>query len=203
MPSIPDTRHSLFMRLRDPNDPIAWTEFCRVYEPVILRLGNALGLQDADSRDLAQEVIAKVWRSIATWTPDETRGKFRTWLHRIVRNQWIDSMRRLKPGHQGSGDSSIHQILDQTPQALDDALERELRRELFLRAAEQVRGEVATATWLAFWRTAVEDQPLERVAQDLGIRLGSVYAARSRVMARIRATVEQILIEESPICEVP
>lgn len=191
MPSIPETRHSLFLRLRDRDDPGAWTEFCRVYEPVILRMGRSCGLQEADARDLTQEVIAKVWRSIESWTPDPKRGQFRTWLHRVVRNQWIDSMRKLRPGSLGTGDTSVHRNLAETPESIEKTIDWEVRRELFLVAAETVRSEVTATTWEAFWRTCIEDQPLPRVAQELGIRLGSVYAARSRVMARIRAVVEQ------------
>jgi len=197
MPQFPETRFSLFLRLRDRADPGAWAEFCLLYEPVILRLARASGLQEADARDLTQDVLAKVWRVLDTWDHDPKRGQFRTWLHRVVRNQWIDSLRKLRPGSLGSGDTGVHEDLAQKPEAIDEAIDWEVRRELFLAAAEKVRGEVAPATWEAFWRTCVGGQPLEKVAKDLSLRLGSVYAARSRIMARIRAAVEEA--DEPPI----
>ena len=66
--------------------------------------------------------------------------------------------------------------------------------------AEQVRGEFRDSTWKAFWLTAVEGKPPAEAAAAAGISTGAVYIARSRVMARLRAVIEQV--EGSSILEV-
>ena len=63
-------------------------------------------------------------------------------------------------------------------------------REIFTRASEIVRSRVSETTWQAFYRTSVEQQPIEAVAQELGISPGSVYIAPSRVLKRLRSVVE-------------
>jgi RNA polymerase sigma-70 factor (ECF subfamily) len=67
----------------------------------------------------------------------------------------------------------------------------EYRRQLFLWAAGEVRGEFTDSTWQAFWQTAVEGRDTKSVSAELGISAGAVYIARSRVIARLRQRVEE------------
>ena len=53
----PITRHGLVLRLRKPDDEGAWAEFVDIYEPLVYGLARRKGLQDADARDLCQEVF--------------------------------------------------------------------------------------------------------------------------------------------------
>src|SRR5205814_10138465 len=74
----------------------------------------------------------------------------------------------------------------------DESLwEREFERQLFLWAAEKVRGGFAENNWQAFWQTAVEDRSARDVAAALHMSVGAVYTAKSRVLERIRKEIEQ------------
>src|SRR6185436_15505486 len=70
--------------------------------------------------------------------------------------------------------------------------EDDYRHALLACAAEVVRPQVQEATWQAFWRTSLEGVPVEAVAGALGMSVGAVYVARSRVMARLREAIEEL-----------
>ena len=70
---------------------------------------------------------------------------------------------------------------------------------MFRWAADEVKGEFAPTTWRAFWLTAVEGRSPADVAAELGLSVGAVYIARSRVLARLRHRIEQLGEEASAI----
>src|SRR5438477_521039 len=101
MPSPPDTRASLIVRLPNAADARAWDEFLAIYGPLVYHLARRRGLQPADADDVVQEVLAAVSRSVEAWIARADRGQFRAWLLTIARNLAINALTRGKPGQRG------------------------------------------------------------------------------------------------------
>lgn len=193
--SAASTRYSLLLRIQDPHNERAWGEFVSLYEPLVYGLARGQGLQDADARDLCQDVFRAVAKAAGRFTPNPAQGSFRTWLFRIARNLMLNLLRRDRRQPRGSGDSDVQRLLDAQPAPPDEhslMLERDYRRRLFRFAAESIRGQFAPATWDAFWLTAVENRSANDAAAQVGISIGAVYIARSRVLARLRERVLEI-----------
>ena len=193
MDESPATRRSLIVKLRDPSDTAAWHEFVANYGPLVYGLGRRKGLQDADANDLCQEVFRAVAGAVDRWDP--ARGSFRGWLSRIARNLLINFLTRQRHQPRGSGTTSVQDLLEAQPAADPSAtalFEAEYEKHLFLWAAAEVRGELVTTTWQAFWQTGVEGRPPQKVAAELKLSVGAVYAARSRVLARLRRRIEKL-----------
>jgi len=198
---FPETVDSLIIRVRDPSNRAAWLEFERLYRPVIFRIARAKGLQHADALDLVQQVLISVATAIDRYEKQSDGVRFRNWLSRITRNAILKALLR-QPRERAVGGSAILDVLSNLPAAdpeTDALINFEYRRELFQRAAEKVRSEVIESTWLAFELTALQQVPIDRAAQVLAVSIGSVYAARSRVMRRIRNAA--LRLEESNLGE--
>jgi RNA polymerase sigma-70 factor (ECF subfamily) len=196
----PTTRYSLLLRIADPRNQAAWAEFVAIYEPLIYRLARRKGLQDADARDLCQDVFRAVAKAARRWVPDPARGSFRGWLYRIARNLLLNFIRHERRHPHGTGDSDVARLIDVQFAAADEPsrrAEEQYRRELFQLAAQAIEPEFTRSTWLAFWRTAVEAGEVAAVARELGLSPGAVYIAKSRVLARLRRRVEEMEGRES------
>jgi len=194
MTDIPPTRASLLVRLRDPGDGAAWREFVDLYTPLVYGYLRKQGLQDADAADLSQEVLGVVAGAIGRLDYDRSRGAFRNWLFTIVRRRLVNW--RLGRGRQvtGSGDTATHELLDQQPAAALDERDWDVEWEqrLFAWACAEVRRDVNDTTWQAFWRTAVDGRRGHEVAAELGMSVGAVYLARSRILSRLRALIRSL-----------
>ncbi|MEM9588045.1 MAG: sigma-70 family RNA polymerase sigma factor [Planctomycetota bacterium] len=188
--SVPDTRPSILIRLRDHSDREAWQEFEAVYRGVIRRMAKRFGLQDADAADLGQEVLIRVSNHIDRFEHQRTQARFRTWLGRLIRSAIVDQHRRRSRDRveiQGCADSSGFDPPDEA--AFRQTLADEYRKEVFHWAADRVRSEFTESSWQAFWRTAVHDEPVDQVARQMQRSAGAIYTSRSRVMKRIREEV--------------
>ena len=71
-------------------------------------------------------------------------------------------------------------------------VEQEHRRCLFDWAAGEIRAEFQPSTWQAFWQTSVEGRAAKEVAAALRMTVGAVYIARSRMLARLKAKIQQV-----------
>jgi RNA polymerase sigma factor (sigma-70 family) len=195
MTPMPTTRASLLFRLRDSQGHEAWVEFVEIYEQAIYRQLRKCGLQDADARELMQELLVAVNRQIAKWEPAKERGSFRGWLRRVARNlviNWMKNGQRRMVAWGGPESQSIFDELavDDCPESAE--FDRELRRSMFQRATEVVRQEQSAKAWQAFWGLAMEGKAPSIVAQELGMSTGAVKVAKCRVFARLKEVVSDL-----------
>lgn len=198
MTDLPQTRQSLLLRLSQRSDD-AWAEFIEIYEKAIYEFCRRRGLQDADSRDVTQDVLAAVDERVENWNGDPKRGKFRGWIFRVARNIAVDKFLERSRKAAASGDSRVIKMLSEWPDSDETnstAFWMEYRRALMHWAANKVRPEVSNAAWKSFWLTAIEGQSSEDVANELETTVGSVYTAKCRVFARIRKVISQFSEED-------
>ncbi|MEO2035450.1 MAG: sigma-70 family RNA polymerase sigma factor, partial [Planctomycetaceae bacterium] len=192
--NAPKTRPSLILRLRDRQDLDAWQQFVEIYQPLVFRLAINKGFQDSDAADIVQEVLLRVAGAVERWDPDERRGTFRGWLYRIARNLMISFLEKNDRQPVVAGYGSLADLLAVVPDSGDlpsSEFDKELDRQVFAWAAGRVESTCQESTWQAFWRTAVDDQPPEVVADQLHLSVGSVYVARCRVIQKLRREVQR------------
>lgn len=196
MAEPPLTRATLLARLRNGDDADAWVEFLKLYGPVVYAFARNRGLQDADAADMMQEVLQSVARNAARMEYDPRKGTFRGWLYTVTRNKIYNFLNGGRNKARPTGDSGMLERLEAVPDRNGDdaeaAWELEYQRRLSARAMDIVRDEFQPNTWRAFWGTAVEDLPADQVGRDLGMSVGAVYVAKSRVISRLRDEVRKL-----------
>ena len=199
---LPATRRSLLAKLGGVGEAggpaaAAWGEFVRDYEAGLVRFVRGRGLQDADARDVVQEVLLAVHHALTAddaGRPDFAKdGAFRAWLSRVAFHKSVDAVRRrAAAGRVGAaaGGSAARTLLEQRP---DSSYHRDeddsdgWRRWAFCVAAGRVEAELEPRTWAAFVGTAVDHRPAAAVAAELDMTAGAVYAAKCRTLAKLRA----------------
>lgn len=196
MSLFPDTNETLIARVKNLGDGISWSEFERIYRPVILRMAKKRGMQDADALDVIQQVFVSVAKSIESWTPIASGPPFRAWLSTIARNAITNALAR-RPSDLATGGTSVANHLQLLPDkcTLGETqceLVRETRHQAVLWAAEQIRHEYSDDVWDCFWRTAIEGESVSDVAASFKRSAGSIYVARYRVIARLKEKVQEL-----------
>jgi RNA polymerase sigma-70 factor, ECF subfamily len=196
---FPETRESLLVQVRSAENREAWNRFVVIYQPVIYRLARHRGLQDADAQDLAQQVLIAIASTIGSWEKTDASVRFHHWLRRVARNAIVNALSR-QPKDRAAGGTSVQELLMEQAENDSEAaaqIELEYRRELYLRAARIVRHDIEPETWRAFELTVIENRSIDAAAVELNKPIGTIYAARSRVMRRLRQVVQDLEKSES------
>ena len=193
MYEAPQTRSSLLQRLQGERDERAWGEFLDIYEPLVVRLMRRRGLQESDARDATQQVLLRISRAIGRYRPDGADASFRRWLYRIARNVVVTLLMQQPRQPQLLDDARLEEAIDSAAASGPDSdeFDQEYRQQVLAWAAEQVRCEFRPATWQAFVETGIQGRPIAEVARELNLSPGSVYVARSRIIARLRIKVAE------------
>jgi RNA polymerase sigma-70 factor (ECF subfamily) len=189
----PPTHPSLIARIQGPRNERAWGDFVAAYEPFLNRLVERQGVPCRHAPDVVQQVLAAIARSVEHWRDDGDPASFRRWLGRVARNVVIKFMTRERRQIGGQGGTDLVDLLHHVPEDVDERQRQEYEYELILWAAEEVRGEFRETSWRAFRETVIEGRTVADVASELGLSPGSIYMSRSRILARIRAKIVEVM----------
>ncbi|HSG63496.1 MAG TPA: sigma-70 family RNA polymerase sigma factor [Gammaproteobacteria bacterium] len=146
-------------------------------------------MNSSDADDVAQETMMQALRDYRAGRYDRTRGRLSSWILGIAHHRISDTKRRDARRH-----SLPCQTIADDEQALADAFEVELEREIFEQAWETVRTQssMAPGTLLAFELTALRGVPAGEAARQCELTTEQVYVARTRVARKLREVVEEL-----------
>ena len=199
MTEFPNTRGTLLVAVKSREDRVAWEEFVLLYRPAIYRMARRRGMQDADAQDVTQTILMRIAGAIERYE-QQPGTKFRHWLRRIAKNAIFSAISQ-RPQDTPTGGSQANDLLAEKANVtaeVEQEIEKEYEREQFLRAAAVVRSDVHPETWAAFELTMIQGLTCEEAAKTIGKSVGTVYAARSRIMRRLREQIEIFVRNENP-----
>jgi RNA polymerase sigma factor (sigma-70 family) len=168
----------------------AWAEFVRRYGRQIYAWCRRFRLPEADAEEVTQNVLIKLAEKMRDFTYDPARS-FRAYLKTLTRYAWCDFLEDRKRPDAGSGDSEVQQAL-LSLEARDDLvrqLHEEFDQELLEEATTRVRERVEPHTWEAFRLTALERLSGAEVAERLGLKVATVFKAKSKVQKMLQEEI--------------
>ncbi len=195
---IAQTRVTLLTRLKDETDTAAWREFVRLYGPVVYSFARKRGLSDADAADLMQVVLRDVAHNAGKIQYDPNHETFNDWLFAATCHTLTTFLSARKEQERpywtaGSG-SRVPAVPNRGPER-DSDWNTEYQRQLAAKAMGLVKREFPLSTWLAFWKTEIDQRPAQDVGLELKMTAGAVYVAKSRVLARLHGEVQRLQTE--------
>lgn len=183
------TPPSLLESLRTPRAAEVWPRFVHLYSPLLFYWAKRLGLQDQDAADLVQDVFMHLLDQMPKFAYDRN-GSFRSWLRTVIMNKWREKQRR------SSLPVADNKNVAEQACGMDPAealWEREYQQHVARLALCLMQSEFQETTWKACWEVVVNDRSAEEVARELNLTLGAVYAAKSRVLRRLRHELDGLL----------
>ena len=187
------TRVTLLSRLRRPGSESAWTEFYRVYGPVILSYARRRGLDAARAEDVLQETMVILLRVMPNFRYDPDRGLFRNFLLNIVHQRLLATWRRL--GAQREVSLADVEVPEATTSAdpgrdLDLLWLASLRDEAWRRVAADPG--VARRTLDVYTAYVQQEQPVDEVARRFDLKPNAIYQIKNRLEQRLLAEMQQL-----------
>jgi RNA polymerase sigma factor (sigma-70 family) len=182
------TQSKLLMGVRNPADARAWGEFVALYEPLLTAYIRKRGLGAEDTRDVVQEVFARLVKALPEFELDRQRGRFRTWLWQICQSALGDWARQRR--RQARAEDAWLDRLSEPRTASeadsDGEWERLHRQRILSFALETVRSRSRPKSWACFERHLLQRRPTADVAAELGLTAAAVNVNSSRILARVR-----------------
>jgi RNA polymerase sigma-70 factor (ECF subfamily) len=190
MPDLPSTHLTLLRRLGDPAQrEAAWREFGALYAKPVYSLIRRCGVGEADAEVLTQEVMIKVFRSVATY---RGAGPFRAWLRRTVVHCVSDFWRGRRPDR-GSGSPDV---AEQLAQVADPHWEHDWRDRLVQLACDRVRQQQRQPLhWRAYCEFVLEGRSAREVEASTGLAQGYVYVIKGRIGKQLREEMQRLMAE--------
>jgi RNA polymerase sigma factor (sigma-70 family) len=182
------TSGTLLGRLRGQSlDQAAWEEFVRRYSPRIYQWCRKWRLQEADAKDVTQDVLLKLASRMRTFDYDPARS-FRSWLRTVTQSALSDFFAERRRAERSTPE------LDELParESLLDDLNEEFDREVLEEAMARVELRVSPHRWQAFRLTALEGLSGAEAATRLGMPVATVFTAKSKIHRLVQQEVQRL-----------
>ena len=192
------TRASLLGRLKNWDDAGSWEEFAQTYSRLIRGVAMQSGLTEAEAKDVEQETLLCVAKTIHEFESNPERGSFKSWLLNLTRWRIIDQFRKRPPAAATPSDATptrdrtatVERIPD--PGALEAVWENEWHKNLLETAFTRVGRRVKPKHLQIFDLYALRHWPAARVARELGVNVVQVYLVNHRLTKLMKREVEYL-----------
>lgn len=188
----PETNISLLGRLGEfPANESAWKDFVHIYGRHIYNWAKKCGLQNDDAEEVTQLTLVRLAKAMRTFSYDP-KLRFRAWLKTVSLRIWQDFLRGKQRSKLALVGEKYFLFHSEYESAFSQSIESAYETDILRKSMENVRLRVLPQTWDAFRMTAIEELPASEVASTLGVKLTTIYKAKSNILKLIQHEVEYL-----------
>jgi len=196
------TRASLLGRLKNWDDAKSWEDFTQTYSRLIRAVAIKAGLTESEAKDVEQETLLCVAKTIHEFESNPARGSFKSWLLNLTRWRITDQFRRRGPAAASAprsdatatgtatGTATIERVPG--PDNLDEEWEVEWKRNIMETALARVGRKAKPKHLQIFDLYAIRHWPAGKVARELGVTRVQVYLVNHRLTKLMKREVEYL-----------
>jgi len=188
-----DTTSQSLVDAMQNGESLAWEKIAKVWGTTLMGYFRRKDLQVADCEEITQNVLVKMYGAM-------TRGKFKRdgkskklkhWVYAIAENELRSFYSRFK-NKPGSPGGDVHQDLLANLGTEDDSGSFEIM--LVSGVLDTIQGDFEESTWEAFRLHHFDSLPATEIAQQMGIKPGTVRQKIFRVMQRLRTELDAVIV---------
>lgn len=187
------TRSSVLKAVADTENEAAWNRLFDLYAGFVYSIARSKGLNDSDADDIVQVVFSDLARNLPTFKYDREKGHFRSYLAGLVNWRVMDRLKLAK--RDADLKSGFWETMKVAGQGNSEFAEREWQAAAMEEALRRMKPDVRPEHYAAFVASAVEGQDTETVMKLYGLSRDNLYQIRTRLMAKLRETVAEVLAE--------
>ncbi len=176
------TRASLVLSLKNRSNAEAWSEFHKLYAPLLYRYARDRELSRDDAEEVRDRCLEVVTRKMPTFEYDKEKGGFKNWLRRVADNKVVDFRRKR---HDRNADTDELRSLRDAGPSPAEIWEQSWRNEHLKYCVEKARGHVSERNFHVFRMLLFDDCTVEEVGTILGLNPNQVYKAKARVLKHV------------------
>jgi RNA polymerase sigma factor (sigma-70 family) len=176
----------------------AWATFYDYYCHKIRKYAFSCGATEDEIADCAQEVWAELLVRLPRFRLDPNRGKFDSWLFRIVRGKVANIFRHKQRLLQASADVPETAIkLHSSPTGnLED-------KEILTVAWDRARAKLSECNFQVLKMRLLEQLPVDEVAQKLGLSHEQVWYRFHRAQRQLQGIGSALALGRPPVRSTP
>ena len=192
------TRASLLGRLKNWDDAKSWEDLTQTYSRLIRAVAIKAGLTESEAKDVEQETLLCVAKTIHEFESNPARGSFKSWLLNLTRWRITDQFRRRGPATvsaprsdaTATGTSTVERVPG--TDNLDAEWEMEWKRNIVETALARVGRKVKPKHLQVFDLYSMRHWPAGKVARELGVTRVQVYLVNHRLTKLMKREVEYL-----------
>ena len=198
-----ETRSSLINRLKATINGESWNDFFNAYRDLIFNVARRAGLSEADAKDIVQETIVKVHKSLERFQYDRNRGSFKGWLCSVTRSRLAEHFKKQQkriPLNQPFDDpigNPATEVADPKGLELERIWDEEWQKNLIQAALTRLKRTVSPKQFQIFKCHCIDEWSVKEVCNALNVNRAQVYMAKQRVGKLFKRAMERVHSEDN------